>query len=90
MARKQRTRRLWLEIKYRTPGVSKKEVKEKLLRSINNGTYRYPLQWKVVIGWSNKEFDDLKWGEFTAEMKASRKSSPGFDAAVISYLEKSF
>jgi len=84
---KNRTRRLWLEIKWSAPYAGRNEVRDTLIRSIKNGDYEYPQKWRVAIGWANKEEVELNWGEFTKEMKRSRDSSPGFDIAVISYLE---
>lgn len=84
---KVRVRRLWLAIKYDAPGASRKKVIDTLLRSTKNGTYEYPRRWRVALGWSNNENGDLKWGEFTSEMKASAESSEGFDKTVIMFLE---
>ena len=82
-----RTRQLWLQIKFDAPGVSRREVIKTLLQSVHRGDYNYPQKWRVALGWSNRENDMLRWGEFTQEMKASRESSPGFDMTVIQYLE---
>lgn len=82
-----KTRPLWLKIKFDAPHTTGKTVIKKLLESIERGDYRYPREWRVAIGWSNKENGALKWGEFRNEMLASRQSSPGFDIAVSAYLE---
>jgi hypothetical protein len=85
--RAHRIRRLWLQIKFSAPNTYRDDVKNTLIRSIVKGDYQYPKRWRVAIGWSNKSEGEMKWGEFTQEMKNSRESSPGFDAAVLSYLE---
>jgi len=87
MSRKNRTRQLWLQIKFDAPGASRREVLKTLLSSVHRGDYIYPKRWRVALGWSNKENGELRWGEFTTEMKNSRNSSPGFDMTVIQYLE---
>ncbi len=84
---KNKTRPLWLQIKFDAPGAYPNQVKKTLLQSIRHGDYVYPSKWRVALGWSNKPDGELRWGEFTREMLASRESSPGFDAAVASYLE---
>jgi hypothetical protein len=87
--RRRKSRRLWLQIKYDAPGVSPQKVARTLIKSIERGDYEYPADWHVVISWRNKLFADMKTpGEFTAEMKASAKSSSGWDSAVIRYLER--
>jgi hypothetical protein len=85
---KVRTRRLWLKISYDVPkDIPKSEIIRTLKRSIRNGDYRYPRNWRVAIQWRNKENAPMRVGEWTAEMQASKESSPGFDAAVYQYLE---
>lgn len=88
MARAGKTRRLWLHIKAYAPGVPKREMINTLIESIESGNYKYPKSWKVGIGWRNRENAKMRWGEFTKEMRASRASSPGFDEAVLDYLER--
>lgn len=87
MPRRNKTRRLWLHIRADAPGVSKNELLTTLLDSIRRGDYQYPHNWKVGLGWKNNPYGPFKWGEFTQEMLASAKSSPGFDIAVAQYLE---
>jgi hypothetical protein len=87
MAKKPRSRRLWLKIKYSAPGSSPKTVIRTLLKSIDNGDYEYPARWRVALLWSNKENGELRAGEWTKEMTASAQSSEGFEFAVRSYLE---
>ncbi len=82
-----KTRRLWLHIRADAPGVSNKVFIETLLESIRRGDYIYPKEWKVGLGWKNKPYVEFRWGEFTKEMIASSRSSPGFDIAVAQYLE---
>lgn len=84
---KSKPRFLRLKLRAITPGVSKDVLLDTLLQSIQKGNYEYPSTWQVGIGWSNSQFAPLKWGEFTREMLASAKSSPGFDLAVSDYLE---
>jgi len=84
---KRKPRRLWLKLKFDAPGASDELVIMTLLQSIRNGSYEYPHEWRVAIGWSNKENGPLKWGEWTKEMNASAESSEGWDFAVMSYLE---
>lgn len=81
-----RFRRLWLEIKFHAPEVSKQEVIQTLINSVRNGTYDYPRSWLVGLYWSNREDGNFKSGEFQKEMRESRKSSPGWDEAILSYL----
>lgn len=87
MPRKNNSRRLWLQIKVKAPGTSRRNAVVTLIRSIHKGDYRYPSNWRVALGWSNKENGALKWGEFTSEMRKSASSSSGFDIAVEAYLE---
>jgi hypothetical protein len=84
---RRKTRRLWLKVKFNAKGASFKQVAEYLIKSIERGDYEYPHQWRVALGWSNKENGTLKWGEWTKEMKASAESSEGFQFAVRDYLE---
>ena len=84
---KNKPRRLWLKIKYSAPGASKKQVMKRLIQSIRQGDYDYPDNWRVAIGWSNKQDGALKWGEWTREMIQSAQSSEGWDIAVMQYLE---
>lgn len=86
MPRRNKTRRLWLHIKFYAPQTSESEVIRTLRNSIARGDYRYPRGWKVAIGWRNSLRGDMKWGEFTHEMTNSRKSSSGFEDAVDEYL----
>jgi hypothetical protein len=84
---RRKTRRLWLQIKFDAKGTPHKDVIATLLSSIERGDYKYPQQWRVALGWSNKENGALKWGEWTKEMTASAQSSEGFEYAVRDYLE---
>lgn len=86
MRRKEKTRRLWLEIKVYAPGASKAEVRRTLIESIRNGSYSYPKTWKVGLLWRNSLRAPMRSGEFTREMKNSADSSSGFDQAVLDYL----
>lgn len=82
-------RRLWLRVLFRVPaGVTRETVLQTLIDSIIDGTYAYPADWKVVIQWRNQENAPMKEGPFTAEMLRSKRSSAGFDKAVLAYLER--
>lgn len=83
-----RTRRLWLNVKYDIPqDVSEQKIIATLIRSIKRGDYRIPRNWRVAIEWRNKESAPMRKGEWRAELEASAESSPGFERAVIHYLE---
>jgi len=83
-----RTRRLWLGVRFDIPkDVPYDRIIRTLIRSINRGDYELPRGWRVVIEWRNKEDDEMRRGAWKPELEASRKSSPGFDKAVVHYLE---
>ena len=86
--RKARKRRkLSLRVTGKAPRKTKKNKFIKtLIRSIRRGDYRLPKGYNVTIHWGNKGVADRS-GEWEEEMLASRESSPGFDMAVIRYLE---
>ena len=85
---RRKSRRLWLQVKFNNVGsASRYDVLTTLLRSIEAGDYVYSRGWRVALGWSNKENGELKWGEWTKEMRRSAQSSEGFDFAVADYLE---
>lgn len=88
MPKRFRKRRLWLRIIFRVPsGVSMHKVARTLIDAIEEGDYKYPKSWKVYISWKNSAYKEMKTpGEFTKEMKASAKSSRGWDEAVLAYL----
>jgi hypothetical protein len=89
MPRSGKTRRLWLHIKiFKPKGVRKKQAINTLIDAIERGDYRYPKKWRVALGWRNSPYGQMKWGEFTAEMRKSFQSSPGWDEAVLDYLER--
>lgn len=81
-------RRLWLEVKFKAPGVSRDVVLQTLKDSIDRGDYKIPKNWQVIIAWRNKENAPMKFGEWKAELKKSRKSSSGFDTAVLDFLDR--
>lgn len=85
--RRNKSRRLWLKVKFDAPGASNELVLRTLIQSIDSGDYIYPTGWRVALGWSNKQNGALRWGEWTREMTISAESSEGFDFAVKSYLE---
>lgn len=80
-------RRLWLKVKFKAGGASRKMVLETLLRSIHKGDYKYPKRWRVALEWSNNEQGKLKIGEWEREMTKSAESSTGWDIAVAQYLQ---
>jgi hypothetical protein len=85
---KNKPRYLRLGLKTSVPaGVSDRKIIKTLLDSIRRGDYTYPEGWRVAIGWSNHKDKELRWGEWTKEMKQSAQSSPGFDISVAAYLE---
>lgn len=89
MPKKKRSRRLWLQIKFKVPkGVSPQRVAKTLLESVERGDYEYPESWSVAISWRNKLFAKMKTDEFTNAMEESADSSYGWDFAVIDYLER--
>jgi hypothetical protein len=85
-------RKLWLEIRWHpsTPGTKETRINV-LINAIQyghrTGDYRLPRGYKVALGWRNKEFAAMKWGEFSREMEKSAQSSEGWDFAVLAYLE---
>lgn len=82
------TRRLWLKVSYDVPkNIPRREIIRTLLRGIRDRTYSYPKGWRVALQWRNKEMASMRVGEWTNEMQNSAASSPGFDAAVSSYLD---
>jgi hypothetical protein len=82
---KQHNRKLWLQIRAR--GVTDRRLlRDTLIASIQRGDYLYPAEWQVQILWRNRDDADMRVGEFTEEMHASRLSSGGWDKAVLSYL----
>ena len=81
-------RRLWLEVRFKAPGVHRDVVLQTLKDSIDSGTYKIPKNWQVIIAWRNKENAPMKYGTWTQELKKSRKSSSGFDIAVLDFLDR--
>lgn len=93
MPRKNKTRPLWLNVKYKVPrSVPKWKVLERLKRSIENADgeendYALPKKWNVILEWRNKESEEMKKDPWQKALQDSAEPSPGFDSAVISYLE---
>lgn len=88
MPRKDKTRRLWLNVRWKIAHKPSREtILKRLLESVENGTYDLPKSYKVQLGWRNKELAAMKWGEWKSELTDSAGSSDGFDLAVISYLK---
>lgn len=91
MPRRGKTRKLWLKISFkkldgRPTGNDVQYLREQLLASILRGDYEYPRNWNVTIEWRNKDSADMRRGEFMQEMRASRRSSIGWDTVVYNYL----
>lgn len=88
--KKEKKRRLWLNVTQKGVKVTKRKFIKRLLRSIEDGTYRLPKKWKVKILWKNKE--DAPWrgrdSDWQTEMENSAESSPGWDIAVTTYLKR--
>lgn len=85
---KVRTRRLWLDVRFRhiPENVSETRIIRTLIRSIERGDYRLPRSWEVVVRWKNKEMAEYRQGRWADELTASAKSSDGFDKAMLNYL----
>lgn len=81
-------RALWLNIRAKTSGqrVPRETVIETLIAAVERGDYRYPDDWYVQIEWRNRDNARDRVGEFQAEMHLSKRSSDGFDKAVLNYL----
>lgn len=89
MARKkEKTRRLWLNVKQTGVKVTRRKFIQRLIKSIEDGTYRLPKNWKVTLLWRNSESGRMRSGEWQEEMQASSESSPGWDFAVTTWLKR--
>jgi len=86
--RKEKTRRLWLNVTQKGVKVTRREFIKRLLRSIDDGTYQLPPEWKVTLHWRNTKHGKMKRGPWEQEMRDSRQSSPGWDYAVATYLRR--
>jgi hypothetical protein len=81
-------RRLWLNVRFKVPpGTPREKVIETLLDSVQSGNYDLPDGWDVRILWRNRANAEMKSGPWKQELRASRRSSSGFDKAVVAYLE---
>lgn len=91
--RRQKNRKLWLEVKFHAPGIQDQAhhnfVRDTLINSVRRGDYSYPRDWKVGIYWRNKANEPWRSGEFTREMRNSAAASLGWDLAVLEYLRRS-
>ena len=76
------------QIKQSSQKRTKSDIKAALIASIAGGGYQLPPWLKARIQWRNKEAAPMREGEWTEEMMASAQSSPGFDLAVMSYLDR--
>jgi len=88
--KKEKTRRLWLNVKQKGVKVTRRKFIERLLKSIEDGTYRLPKKWKVTLLWRNKENAPMRSGPWKEEMEQSAESSPGWDIAVSTYLRRMY
>jgi len=86
--KKERTRRLWLNVKQKGVKVTRRKFILRLIQSIEDGTYRLPKNWHVTLFWRNKEEAPMRSGSWQEEMEASAESSPGWDIAVLTYLRR--
>jgi hypothetical protein len=86
LSKKKKPRRLWLNIRASNVNVSREKFVQVLMDSIENGSYKLPKKWKVILEWRNKESAPMRVGTWTEEMQKSASSSPGFDYAVSSWL----
>lgn len=87
--RKEKTRRLWLNISWKNvKGVTHRQFIKRLLKSISDGTYALPPQWRVTLQWRNTLRGKMRKGEWQREMLDSAKSSPGWDIAVSMWLRR--
>jgi len=86
--KKEKTRRLWLNVKQKGVKITRRKFIQRLLQSINDGTYRLPKKWKITLLWKNNE--DARWrsGPWQEEMEASAENSPGWDFAVETWLKR--
>jgi hypothetical protein len=85
---KNKTRRLWLNVKAENVTVSKQEFVRALLESIKDGSYELPAGWNVTLEWRNKEDAPMKSGPWAQELEKSAASSDGFDKAVTDWLKR--
>jgi hypothetical protein len=85
---KNKPRRLFLKVSVRNAkGFSRRQVLDTLIASVESGRYKLPKDWRVVLSWKNSERAPYKSGDWNSELRASRRSSSGFDKAVLAYLE---
>lgn len=88
MSKKNKPRRLWLNVVVGMVPVGRNQFVSTLINSIEEGTYELPPGWRVRLEWRNKEDKPMRGGEWKAELTKSRKSSDGFDKAVLAYLRR--
>ena len=85
--KKEKTRRLWLNVKQSGAKVKRNAFIKRLIRSIEDGTYRLPDKWRVTLLLRNRESAEMNEGDWQKEMEKSAASSEGWDLAVLSYLK---
>ena len=85
---KKKPRRLWLNVKAEGVTVSREEFILVLRESIEDGTYKLPRGWKVILEWKNKESAQMRSGPWGKELRKSAQSSDGFDRAVTDWLKR--
>jgi len=96
MAKKGKTRRLWLNVKLSIPASvgrlkpvdRKRIVKQVLLDSLDSDDYSLPRGYSAEINWRNKELAPMRVGEWQNELLDSA-SSEGFEQAVRAWIERS-
>lgn len=86
--RREKTRRLWLNVKQSGVKTTRTKFIKRLIESIEDGTYRLPKSWKVTLLWRNREDARMRSGPWEQEMARSAESSMGWDAAVLVYLKR--
>jgi len=86
--KKEKKRRLWLNVTQTgVKSVTRNGFIKRLIRSIEDGTYKLPDKWNVKLHWRNKEHAKMNSGEWQEEMTDSAASSEGWNLAVLSYLK---
>ena len=89
-------RRLWLNVRLSIPGPVQRlkpidrgaYIRRVLTDSIKSGVYELPRGWSAEIHWRNKEDAPNRVGEWQNELLDSATSSPGFERALLSWIER--
>jgi hypothetical protein len=81
-------RSLWIAVKVRNAkGFTRQQVIDRLIESVMSREYSLPRGWRVELQWRNRFSAPMRTGSWTTELQRSRRSSSGFDLAVVQYLE---